>query len=327
MKAFFSAHVQRGSTVLASKAATIQRPKGRRAMTSCKQGFCAHKEVLSRLLLPTRWSAQVFTDAAKSYAWLDNSGDYIHRPVVHKKGEFARTDEDGLRVSSNAVEGLFSRAKRHFLWLAHEFPCPGPQASCELLTELQQCQLWVTFTNVESVRWSKWIWRTEASTPAETAKEAFEELVRSGQVPRSKRGGGRFGPRGWGRTCASCPRRCGCSWHTHNVPGAVFCFVHIGPCESSCVFCVCAFAACWLKGYHCVWSNALQWYMCFVQVSSRGLGWALPAWSVQTGAVGELYALPCSTLQCALWGIAVPRAWSQRCLPLPRLWRGAPKQH
>ena len=53
MKAFFSAHVQRGSTVLASEAATIQRPKGRRGkttLTSCKQGFCAHKEVLSRLL-------------------------------------------------------------------------------------------------------------------------------------------------------------------------------------------------------------------------------------------------------------------------------------
>ena len=116
MKAFFSAHVQRGSTVLASEAATIQRPKGRRGkttLTSCKEGFCAHKAVLSRLLLPMRWSAQVFTDAAKSYAWLDNSADYIHRPVVHKKGEFARTDEDGLRVSSNAVEGLFSRAKRH----------------------------------------------------------------------------------------------------------------------------------------------------------------------------------------------------------------------
>ena len=33
--------------------------------------------------------------------------------VVHARGEFARTDEEGERVSSNAAEGLFSRAKRH----------------------------------------------------------------------------------------------------------------------------------------------------------------------------------------------------------------------
>ena len=39
------------------------------------------------------------------------------------------------------------------------------------------------------------MWCTKAWTPPEPAREAFEELVRSGQVPRSKRGGGRFGPR------------------------------------------------------------------------------------------------------------------------------------
>ena len=54
----------------------------------------------------------VWTDGHKSYNWLDAADDFTHESVVHRKGEFARLRQDGVRVSTNAIEGLFSRMKR-----------------------------------------------------------------------------------------------------------------------------------------------------------------------------------------------------------------------
>ena len=52
--------------------------------------------------------AEIWTDGAKCYEWIDapNSG-YTRQFVVHSAGEFVRGE-----VSTNAVEGLFSRVKR-----------------------------------------------------------------------------------------------------------------------------------------------------------------------------------------------------------------------
>eukprot|EP00973_Karenia_brevis_P077239 10730077-Karenia_brevis.AAC.1 len=55
----------------------------------------------------------IWTDKHKSYAFLGRRGSgYSWRSVNHSRREFARTDPDGVRVSTNAVEGLFSPMKK-----------------------------------------------------------------------------------------------------------------------------------------------------------------------------------------------------------------------
>ena len=54
----------------------------------------------------------VWTDGHKSYEWMDKCPHYTHESVVHRRGEFSRLRESGVRVSTNAIEGLFSRMKR-----------------------------------------------------------------------------------------------------------------------------------------------------------------------------------------------------------------------
>ena len=54
----------------------------------------------------------VWTDGHKSYDWLDDTPDFTHEGIVHRKGEFVRLRKSGVRVSTNAIEGLFSRMKR-----------------------------------------------------------------------------------------------------------------------------------------------------------------------------------------------------------------------
>ena len=53
----------------------------------------------------------VWTDGHKSYEWMDKC-PHTHESVVHRRGEFSRLRESGVRVSTNAIEGLFSRMKR-----------------------------------------------------------------------------------------------------------------------------------------------------------------------------------------------------------------------
>ena len=54
----------------------------------------------------------VWTDGHASYLWLDEDPRFVHESVVHRKGEFARLRLTGIVVSTNAIEGLFSRVKR-----------------------------------------------------------------------------------------------------------------------------------------------------------------------------------------------------------------------
>ena len=60
----------------------------------------------------------IFTDKLKSYQWLSGKNSkFVHRCVNHSKGEFARTETlfgVDVRVTTNAVEGLFGRLKKYF---------------------------------------------------------------------------------------------------------------------------------------------------------------------------------------------------------------------
>jgi transposase-like protein len=54
----------------------------------------------------------VWTDGHASYGWMDTDDNYTHETVIHRRGEFARLRADGVVISTNAIEGLFSRTKR-----------------------------------------------------------------------------------------------------------------------------------------------------------------------------------------------------------------------
>ena len=60
----------------------------------------------------------IFTDKLKSYQWLSGkNSSFVHRCVNHSRGEFARTETlfgKEVRVTTNAVEGLFGRLKKYF---------------------------------------------------------------------------------------------------------------------------------------------------------------------------------------------------------------------
>ena len=54
----------------------------------------------------------IWTDGHASYGFLDTHPDYTQETVIHRRGIFARRREDGVIISSNAIEGLFARLKR-----------------------------------------------------------------------------------------------------------------------------------------------------------------------------------------------------------------------
>ena len=76
----------------------------KKALTSCDCGDCARFKPRST----------VFSDGAAMYGWLDQQSDafFQHFKVVHAKGEFSRRGAGGELISTNGVEGLFSRMKR-----------------------------------------------------------------------------------------------------------------------------------------------------------------------------------------------------------------------
>ena len=55
---------------------------------------------------------EIWTDGLSSYGWLDDDERWIHCKCIHSRGEFAWTRADGVRISTNAVEGLHGRTKR-----------------------------------------------------------------------------------------------------------------------------------------------------------------------------------------------------------------------
>ncbi|CAK9038139.1 DDE_Tnp_IS1595 domain-containing protein, partial [Durusdinium trenchii] len=56
--------------------------------------------------------SRIYTDGGSNFHWINDDGDYQHSTVIHADGEFAKTTAEGWRVSTNAVEGLFSLVKR-----------------------------------------------------------------------------------------------------------------------------------------------------------------------------------------------------------------------
>ena len=144
------------------------------------------------------------------YGWLDQQSDafFQHFKVVHAKGEFSRRGAGGELISTNGVEGLFSRMKRllrgyraspsdtsqygdylgEFLWrmrfvLAEEDDSWRRNAFWELVRVLK----WKhkpNFVDPDS-RWAP---------PADLQAE-FDALQAAAALPRTRRPGGRFGKR------------------------------------------------------------------------------------------------------------------------------------
>ena len=54
----------------------------------------------------------VWTDGNPSYNWLNGCGEFVHETVIHNRGEFAKVNSVGTKVSTNAIEGVFARVKR-----------------------------------------------------------------------------------------------------------------------------------------------------------------------------------------------------------------------
>jgi transposase-like protein len=67
------------------------------------------REVIEKHVLP---GSTIWTDGHASYGWLDNDPRFTHETVIHRRGEFSRVNAAGTTVSSNAIEGMFSRVKR-----------------------------------------------------------------------------------------------------------------------------------------------------------------------------------------------------------------------
>ena len=101
----------------------------------------------------------VFSDGGPCYKWLGKSAAWKHKVVVHADGEFSRKEEDGLVVSSNAAEGLFSRCKR--------FLCMSKDGSIWQLFVLCFTIVWDTPEKEKVAKWS--------SAPA-SIFEGFNEI-------------------------------------------------------------------------------------------------------------------------------------------------------
>ena len=54
----------------------------------------------------------IWTDGHASYGWLDGDVRFVHESVIHRNREFARLRADGVVISTTAIGGMFSRAKR-----------------------------------------------------------------------------------------------------------------------------------------------------------------------------------------------------------------------
>ena len=55
----------------------------------------------------------VFSDGASMYEWMDKHPEcFRHCTVIHAKGQFSKRGSDGELISTNGIEGLFSRMKR-----------------------------------------------------------------------------------------------------------------------------------------------------------------------------------------------------------------------
>ena len=67
----------------------------------------------------------VWTDGNPSYNFFDSDPEFQHDKVIHRRGEFSKLRADGVKVSTNAVEGLFSRCKR---FLRTYRACPRKQS-------------------------------------------------------------------------------------------------------------------------------------------------------------------------------------------------------
>ncbi len=65
-------------------------------------------------------TSTVFTDEHASYVGLDEHFDGGHHPINHSQKVYAKTDENGLLISTNTVESFFALLKRAHYGIHHQ---------------------------------------------------------------------------------------------------------------------------------------------------------------------------------------------------------------
>ena len=67
------------------------------------------QEVIEHYVLP---GTTIWTDGHASYVKaLNEHPDYKHESVIHRNAEFVRRNAQGIKVSTNAIEGMFFRTQ------------------------------------------------------------------------------------------------------------------------------------------------------------------------------------------------------------------------
>ena len=143
------------------------------------------------------------------YNWLDQQGDpfFEHFKVIHAKGEFSRRGAGGELISTNGVEGVFSRMKR-LLRGYRASPSDASQYG-DYLGEF----LWrMRFVRSEGESWRrsafwhvlkvlKWKYKpnfvdpNRRWAPPPELQAEVDALQAAAALPRARRPGGRFGKR------------------------------------------------------------------------------------------------------------------------------------
>ena len=144
----------------------------------------------------------IFSDVAGCYLWLNKSPCWKHGAVIHAKGEFSRQDDDGVLVSSNAAEGLFSRCKRFLR--SHLVTVRSKDHLGDYLREylwrttfiVAEGRHWRSAAFLETLHMLRHVFPTGSNRGALLPIEEGLSTSFAGchQSPRKKRAGRRYGP-------------------------------------------------------------------------------------------------------------------------------------
>ena len=161
--------------------------------------------IMKQYIMP---GSTVYTDGASMYSWLDKFPEmWRHLSVLHAKGQFSKKGPQGELVSTNGIEGLFSRMKRllrtyraapshasqygdylgEFVWRMRFLRTKDESWRRNAFWHLMRgLRFQYKHTFVEpACRWQ----------PPENIKEQVEAWQGEARLPRPKRPGGRFGKR------------------------------------------------------------------------------------------------------------------------------------
>ena len=143
------------------------------------------------------------------YNWLDQQGEpfFEHFKVIHAKGEFSRRGAGGELISTNGVEGVFSRMKR----LLRGYRA-SPSDASQYGDHLGEFLWRMRFVRSEGESWRrnafwhilkvlKWKYKpnfvdpNRRWAPPPELQAEVDALQAAAALPRARRPGGRFGKR------------------------------------------------------------------------------------------------------------------------------------